>query len=224
MHPSSAPEQVRRLTAILFDLDGTLVDSERLIYESWRHTMETHFGEVPPEDVWRRTLGRPLRSQFGELVETAGEVRAMIDTYVKHNLAAHEKLIRTFPGARETLEALRSGGLRLGIVTSKATPGTKKSLAACSLDEALFDVIVTSDEPVPPKPDAAPVRLALERLGIPAEDAAFVGDSVWDMRAGRAAGVTTVAALWGPFSERELAPERPDLLLDSIEELLPPSV
>ena len=106
------------------------------------------------------------------------------------------------------------------MVTSKASVGTARSLAACALDEALFDVIVTSDEPVPHKPDPAPIRLALERLGSAAEGAAYVGDSVWDMRAGHAAGVTTVAALWGPFSERELAIERPHIMLDAIEDII----
>ena len=111
---------------------------------------------------------------------------------------------------------MREAGARLGVVTSKASVGTARSLAACGLAESLFDVIVTSDEPVPHKPDPAPVRLALERLDAPAESAAYVGDSVWDMRAGHAAGVTTMAALWGPFSERELAIERPHVMLDEI--------
>ena len=207
------------LDTILFDLDGTLVDSADLILASWRHTMDAHFDEPPPEDVWLRTLGQPLRAQFGYLVDTADEVQAMVDTYLEHNLREHERLIRTFPRVAETLVELRGNGARLGVVTSKARLGTARSLAACGLAEALFDVIVTSDEPVPHKPDPAPVRLALERLDAAPDTAAYVGDSVWDMRAGHAAGVTTIAALWGPFSERELAIERPHIMLDTIEDL-----
>ena len=208
------------LHTILFDLDGTLVDSADLILASWRHTMEAHFDDPPPEEVWLRTLGQPLRAQFGYLVDTAEEVQAMVDTYLEHNLREHERLIRSFPGVAETLVTLRERGVRLGVVTSKASVGTARSLAACALDEALFDVIVTSDEPVPHKPDPAPVRLALERLDADPGSAAYVGDSVWDMRSGHAAGVTTIAALWGPFSERELAIERPHIMLDEIGELL----
>jgi len=208
------------LETILFDLDGTLVDSTDLIAASWRHTMKAHFEDPPPDEVWLSTLGQPLRTQLGYLVDSAEEVQAMVETYIDHNFREHERLIRSFPGVRETVVRLREEGVRLGVVTSKASAGTARSLAACALDQALFDVIVTSDEPVPHKPDPAPIRLALERLEAPAETAAYVGDSVWDMRAGHAAGVTTIAALWGPFSERELVIERPHIMLDAIEDIL----
>ena len=210
----------RPLDTILFDLDGTLVDSTDLIAESWRHTMRTHFEDPPPDEVWLRTLGQPLRIQLGYLVDSAEEVQAMVDTYIDHNFREHERLIRSFPRVAETLVRLREEGVRVGVVTSKASAGTARSLAACALDQALFDVIVTSDEPVPHKPDPAPIRLALERLEAAPGTAAYVGDSVWDMRAGHAAGVTTVAALWGPFSERQLATERPHIMLDAIEDLV----
>ncbi len=210
----------RPLETILFDLDGTLVDSTHLIAESWRHTMRTHFEDPPPDEVWLSTLGQPLRTQLGYLVDSAEEVQAMVDTYIDHNFREHERLIRSFPGVRETVGRLRAKGVRLGVVTSKASAGTARSLAACTLDQALFDVIVTSDEPVPHKPDPAPIRLALERLEAAAETAAYVGDSVWDMRAGHAAGVTTIAALWGPFPERVLALERPHIMLDAIEDIV----
>ncbi len=208
------------LETILFDLDGTLVDSTDLIAESWRHTMRIHFEDPPPEEVWLSTLGQPLRAQLGYLVDSAEEIQAMIDTYLEHNLREHERFIRSFPEVGETLVDLRGRGVRTGVVTSKASVGTARSLAACSLDEALFDVIVTSDEPVPHKPNPAPILLALERLNAEAGSAAYVGDSVWDMRAGHAAGVTTIAALWGPFSERELALERPHIMLDAIEDIV----
>lgn len=182
--------------------------------------MRTHFSEVPGDEVWLRSLGTPLRAQFRQFVDTDEEVRAMIETYLEYNHREHARLIRRFPGVRDTLEALLARDVRLGIVTSKAARGTSISLACCDLPAEWFEVIVTSDEPVPHKPDPAPVRLALERLGADAGSAAFVGDSVWDMRAGIAAGVRTVAALWGPFSEDELAPERPHRMIDRPAELL----
>ncbi len=210
------------LDTILFDLDGTLVDSAELILDSWRHTMRTHLGAVPADEVWLSTLGQPLRTQFKAFVDTPEEVQEMIDIYVEHNLREHERLIRRFPAVDSTLLALREQGFTIGIVTSKAQRGTAMSLEACGLEAAWFDVIVTSDEPIPHKPDPAPVRLALERLDKTARQAAFVGDSIWDLRAGRGAGVRTMAALWGPFSEEELAGETPDVMLDLITDLLPP--
>lgn len=205
---------------ILFDLDGTLVDSADLILESFRHTMRTHFDEVPPDEVWMATVGTPLRSAFRMYADTPEGVQELVDTYIEHNLRIHEQLIRPFEGVREVLETLLDRGSRLGIVTSKAARGTAKSLAACDLPADWFEVIVTSDEPVPHKPDPAPVNLALERMGVEATVASFVGDSVWDLRAGRAAGVCTVAALWGPFSEDELVGEAPDVMADWPSDLL----
>ena len=205
---------------LLFDLDGTLVDSADLILASYRHTMRMHFGEVPPDQVWLETLGTPLRHAFKRFADTPEDIRDLTETYLEFNLRMHEELIRPFEGVRETLESLIAEGAQLGIVTSKAAAGTARSLAACGLPAAWFETIVTSDEPVPHKPDPAPVRLALERLSAVPASAAYVGDSVWDMRAGRAAGVRTVAALWGPFSEDELAAERPDLMIDRPSDLL----
>ncbi len=205
--------------SVLFDLDGTLVDSLDLILESFRHTMRVHFGDAPPDQMWLKTLGTPLRAQFRAVADTAEEVQALIDTYIEHNHREHERLIRPFDGVNETLLALRARGLRLGLVTSKALRGTELSLAACRLDPGWFDVLVTSDEPIPHKPDPAPLNLALERIGERPERAVYVGDSVWDIRAGRAAGVLTAAALWGPFSPVELAAEKPDLMLEDIGQL-----
>lgn len=182
--------------------------------------MRIHFEEVPPDSVWLSSLGTPLRSQFRQFVDTDDEVQAMIDTYVEHNLREHARLIREFPGVRETLESLLELDVRLGIVTSKAARGTAVSLESCAIPAEWFEVVVTADEPVPHKPDPAPVRLALDRLGVAPGEASFVGDSVWDMRAGLAAGVHTVAALWGPFSESELAPERPHRMIDRPSDLI----
>jgi pyrophosphatase PpaX len=206
--------------AVLFDLDGTLVDSLDLILESFRHTMRAHFGKAPSDQMWLKTLGTPLRAQFREVADTDEKVQSLIDTYIEHNHREHERLIRPYDGVNETLLALRARGLRLGVVTSKALRGTELSLAACGLEPDWFEVVVTSDEPVPHKPDPAPLNLALERLGEGPESAAYVGDSVWDIRAGRAAGMRTAAALWGPFSPIELAAEKPDLMLEEIGQLL----
>ena len=205
---------------VLFDLDGTLVDSAELILRSWRHTMRVHFGEAPPDEDWLETLGMPLRTQFRRWAGTPAEVQAMIDTYVEHNLREHPTWIRPFRGVRSTLWGLTQESVGLGIVTSKAKRGAAASLAACGIDAGLFGTIVTSDEPVPHKPDPAPVRLALERLGEKAERAVFVGDSIWDIRSGRGAGVATAAALWGPFPETTLSAEEPTHSLSHVTDLL----
>lgn len=210
------PDPVR---TVLFDLDGTLIDSRELILSSYRHTMAAHLGAVPPDAAWLRTMGTPLEAQLREFARDEREATAMLVTYRTHNARVHDQLVRPFAGVAETLEWLRDRRVRMAVVTSKLRDSAERGLAACGLDPGWFGALVTASEPVPHKPDPAPVRLALERLGTGPEGSLFVGDSVWDVRAGRAAGVRTAAALWGPFGRETLAPEEPDHLLGRIEEV-----
>ena len=206
--------------AVLFDLDGTLIDSERLILASYRHTMREHLGHVPPEETWSATIGQPLVVQMRMFAETDDEVDAMIRTYVDHNLSHHDDLVRPFPGMRRVVQAIREAGMDLGIVTSKKRRTTQMGLARCGLPVEWFGTIVTADDVEHYKPEPEPVLAALEELGARAEHTMFVGDSTHDMRSGRSAGVVTAAALWGPYTRTQLEPTEPDLWLDKPEDLL----
>ncbi|MGD2152055.1 MAG: HAD-IA family hydrolase [Gemmatimonadales bacterium] len=208
-----------RYRGILFDLDGTLVDSIDLILASYRHTMETHLGHVPPDEEWTSTLGMPLRVQLKSFAATAEQAESMFRTYIEHNQANHERLIRPFPGMQDAAVALRSAGYRLGIVTSKLYENAVRELIACGL-LGLFDCLVSATDVRCPKPDPEPVLLGLRNLDLRAADALLVGDSLYDLLAGRAAGVDTAAALWGPFDRGRLAAGRPDHWLENIDELL----
>lgn len=207
------------IRTILFDLDGTLIDSLELILASYRHTMATHLGSVPPDRAWMRTMGTPLAAQLRDFARDEAEAEAMLATYLAHNARVHDRLVRSFRGVEETLTWLRLRGARLGVVTSKLRDGAERGLRACGLERGWFDVVVTASDPVPHKPDPAPVRLALERLEEAPSRAVLVGDSVWDLRAGRAAGTGTAAALWGPFGREQLEAEGPDYLLERIDEV-----
>ncbi|MFQ5690127.1 MAG: HAD-IA family hydrolase [Gemmatimonadota bacterium] len=211
---------MRLYRTVLFDLDGTLIDSRDLILASYRHTMRVHLGQVPPDSAWLRTMGTPLVAQFRDFARHPAEARAMLTTYREHNQRVHDDLVGGFRGVPETVAWLRHEGFRLGLVTSKSRDGAVRGLDVCGIRSDWFGAIVTADDPVPHKPDPAPVRLALEQLGEETpERAVFVGDSVWDLRAGRAAGTATAAAVWGPFDRALLAAESPDFLLDRIEEV-----
>lgn len=209
-----------RFTAILFDLDGTLIDSTRLILESYRHTMRVHRGRTLPDSEWIEGLGTPLRVQFRRFTSDEDEVQRMIATYRDWNLANHDAMVRAFPGASETVRDLKRLGAKLAIVTSKNRHGLERGLALCGFDR-LFDALVTSDDLVPSKPDPAPVLAALELLGVAADATLFAGDSPHDIAAGRGAGTRTAACLWGPFTRERLSAERPDYYLSSIRELPP---
>ncbi|MBT8478415.1 MAG: HAD-IA family hydrolase [Gemmatimonadetes bacterium] len=207
--------------AVLFDLDGTLIDSERLILASYRHTMQEHLDHVPPEETWKATIGQPLVVQMKMFADRPDQVEAMIQTYVDHNLSNHDSYVRPFAGVRSVLQAIRRSGRVLGIVTSKKRRATHMGLERCDLPAEWFAAIVTADDVERYKPEPDPVLSALRQAGVGASKAMFVGDSTHDMRSGRAAGVVTAAALWGPYSRAQLEPTEPDLWLEAPGDLLP---
>jgi len=210
----------REFGTIVFDLDGTLIDSEGLILASFRHTMRRHLGEVPPDEAWRATIGRPLVVQVRDFASSDAEAEAMIRTYTEHNLSNHDRLVRPFDGIRESLQLLREAGRTLAIATSKRRVAARMGLAACGLPEAWFAAIVTADDVTRYKPEAEPVLRALAGAGADAADrAVYVGDSIHDMRSGRAAGVSTAAVLWGPNDRSVLAPEAPDLWIERPDQI-----
>jgi pyrophosphatase PpaX len=208
-----------RFTTILFDLDGTIIDSIELIMESYRHTLRTHRGECPPDDVFLAGIGTPLRAQLGPFCKDDAELAAMIATYREWNLSNHDRMVIAYPGAVDAIRRLKTAGSRLGLVTSKNLGGVRKGLALVGLVD-VFESLVTSDRLEQHKPDPTPVFTALEDLGAAVESALFVGDSPHDIAAGRAAGVKTAACLWGPFTRQRLAEERPDYWLSSFADLL----
>jgi pyrophosphatase PpaX len=204
---------------VLFDLDGTLIDSIDLILASYRHTTLTHRGAVLPDGVWLEGLGTPLRAQFGRLSDDPAEVEAMVETYRAHNLAYHDRMVCAYTGVLPAVAALAAGGRALAVVTSKLREGARRGLRHCGLD-GYFPVIVAADDVARHKPDPEPVRKALALLGADPAAAVFVGDSPHDLAAGRAAGVATAAALWGPFPRDQLEPWEPDRWLDRPEDLM----
>ena len=195
----------------LFDLDGTLLDSVELILASYRHTALVHTGAAPDDAVWLAGLGTPLRTQLRHLSDDPAEIAAMVETYREHNLTNHDAMVRPYDGIVEAVQVLAARA-ELGLVTSKLRHGALLGLRRAGLED-LFDVVVGADDVAHHKPDPAPVHAALERLGADPDTAVFIGDSPHDMAAGRAAGVRTAAALWGPFPREALAPHRPDFWL-----------
>ena len=176
--------------------------------------LEAHLGWVPPDEAWLVNMGKPLITQLRGFARDESEVRAMMDTYREHNARTHDDALRPFPGMEEALRRLRAAGYRLGVVTSKLRDMALRGLESCNLRLEWFDAFVSADDPVPHKPDPGPVNLALDRAGVgDAGRALFVGDAVWDLIAGRAAGTWTAAALWGPFGKDDLEAGEPDYWL-----------
>ena len=205
--------------AVLFDLDGTLIDSIELIVNSARYAFEKCGHPAPTRDEWVADLGLPLRAMFGRFISDESRMAELVAGYREYQLENHDRLVRPYEEVEATLRALHERGFALAVVTSKAEPLAHRGLAHVGLDD-FFDVVVGLESCTRHKPDPEPVRVALERLGLSPDSAAFVGDSPHDMSAGRAAGVTTVAALWGPFSREQLAASEPDYYIERMGELV----
>jgi len=201
------------IRAFLFDLDGTLIDSVELILRSYRHTLRAHRGYEPPDELWLRGLGTPIRVQLRQWSDDPAEIEAMARTYSVYNMEHHDALVRPYDGIVDAVRRLKAGGNRLGLVTSKVRTGAERGLRVTGLDAA-FDVIVGADDVRNPKPHPEPVLVALERLGTMPAETVFIGDSRHDMESGRAAGVRIAAALWGPFDRAYLEDLSPDYWLE----------
>jgi pyrophosphatase PpaX len=206
-------------STFLFDLDGTLIDSVELILRSYRHTLRTHRGMVPPDELWLKGLGTPIRVQLRQWSEDAAEIEEMAATYSVYNLEHHDALVRPYDGIVSAVSGLKQAGKRLGLVTSKVRSGAVRGLQAAGLEPA-FDVIVGADDVRHPKPHPEPVLMALDQLRAEPSEAVFIGDSRHDLESGRAAGVKTAAALWGPFDRAHLADLEPDFWLEHPDEIL----
>jgi HAD superfamily hydrolase (TIGR01509 family) len=210
--------------ALLLDLDGTVVDTHALLYRCYDHAVRAHGGRGSDRATWERCLGLPLEGVFAAtfalyqqpLPEEA--LPALLESY-RAMLRAGEADVRTFPGMREALEALRQRGVRLAVVTTKHRASATRHLESQRLTH-LFDAVVTGDQCARCKPDPEPFLRALAALGVAAEEAAGVGDTEHDVRGARAAGALAVAACWGALNRPALLAARPDRVAEAPADLL----
>jgi pyrophosphatase PpaX len=199
---------------VLFDLDGTVVDTVELITKSFRHAGRVVFGHALPDEEFMAYVGQPLMEQMRLL--SADHAQELYDAYREYNHRRHDELIRGYIGMEAALLALRAAGRRLGLVTSKSADTTEMAFRAVGLREH-FEAVVTASDTTAHKPSPEPLFLCLERLAAqrPGEPfdrsrAIYIGDSPFDIQAGRAAGMATAAVTWGIFSRKELEGAGPD--------------
>jgi pyrophosphatase PpaX len=217
--------------AILFDLDGTLIDTTDLILQCFQHSWKKVCGFNHSRQSLLQTFGTPLRDAMHRLLLTARAtseeghsedldiIDRLLAEYRSYNHANHDSLARPFEGTAEVLVELRRRGYVISVVTSKGRELGLRGLRLCALD-GLIDSAIFLEDTDAHKPNPEPILAALDRLKKPADAAAYVGDSRHDIVAGRAAGVRTVAALWGPAPRIELERERPDHSAESVKDLL----
>lgn len=205
--------------ALLFDLDGTLIDSIELILNSARHAFIGFEGRAPTDEEWRAGIGRPLRTVLREYADgNDAETDRLFQRYRAYQLEHHDRLISAYEGVVETIGWLAQAGHPMALVTSKSDWMAEKALVHVGLDQ-LIPTIVGCDTCVNHKPHPEPVERALALLGVGADDAIFVGDSPHDVESGRAARVMTVGVAWGAFSPAELQRAGADVVIERVEEL-----
>jgi pyrophosphatase PpaX len=206
-----------RFPVVLFDLDGTVIDSGAIILASMRHAAKEVLGAEPPDEELMAAVGGPgLEAQMRAL--SPHRVEELVSVYRAHNEPLHEGLM-CCPGIDDVLVRLKDEGRRLGIVTAKRRKTVELAFAQVPI-EHLFETVVGGDETERHKPDPEPLLLALERMDASPADAAYVGDAPFDVRAAKAAGIFAVGVTWGGIHARErLLQEEPDALVDNAEEL-----
>ena len=204
--------------AILFDLDGTLIDSIELILGAARHAFIGFDGRAPTDEEWRAGIGRPLQTVLREYAPDDAEAARLFGRYRAYQLEHHDRLVRPYEGVVDTVQWLADQGHPMALVTSKADWLAEKALVLVGLDR-LIPTIVGCDTCVNHKPHPEPVERALDLLGGTAGNALFVGDSPHDVESGRAAGVMTVGVTWGAFTREEMERAGADVVIDRVEEL-----
>lgn len=204
---------------VLFDLDGTLIDTYETILVSMRYAVNDVLGRDLPDAELMRLVGTPLLDQ---MIHFAGgdeqRGRELMALYREHNATVHDAMVRSFPGTAEALGRMRDAGLKLGIVTSKRHATAERGARIGGVLE-YFDLLIGPDDWPEHKPAPGPVLRGCELLGVSPARCLYVGDSPYDLQAGNAAGCVSVAAAWGMFGRDELAAEHPALMCDTLGEL-----
>jgi pyrophosphatase PpaX len=205
------------LAAALFDFDGTLVDTTEMIFQSMRHATSSVLGR---DDLSREELlanvGQPLPRQM-EILD-AEKAELLLEAYRAHHEEHHDALIGEFPGVDEALYRLRTAGVRIVVVTSKRRRSVEMALEKFPGLDRVVDLFVTMEDTTEHKPHPEPLLKGLELAGdVPKDKAVYVGDSPFDVKAAKAAGLRSVAVSWGAFSEDTLREAEPDHLVPDID-------
>lgn len=202
---------LRGMHTVLFDLDGTLLDTYELLVRSFHHAVVDVLGHDESMEAYNRTIGKPLVDQFALYASSEAQRDALVESYRVYYASIQHEALHEFPGMQRALEDLRQAGFALGVVTSKRHDVAIENLAQLGY-ENLFDCFVGCDDVAAPKPDPEPVRLGARLMGAQPAACFYVGDSPFDMQAGNAAGAATVAVGWGQHPIDSLLAEGPRLV------------
>ena len=207
------------VNTLLFDLDGTLIDTNELIIASFLHTLDYYYpNKYSREDV-TPFIGPPLMESFRKIDSNPKRINEMIVRYRQHNLQNHDKLVREYEGVYDTIHTLQSKGYKLAVVTSKINDVVLKGLKFGRLDQ-FFETIIALDHVKNAKPDPEPIYMALDRLNSSPSESIMVGDNFHDIVAGKNAGTKTAGVTWTMQGIDFLKSFQPDYMLNNMRDLL----
>lgn len=206
-----------KFKGLLFDFDGTLLDTNELIIQTFLYVLDAEFpGEFTRDDMLP-FIGPTLIESFSSI--DAEKAEDWILKYRVWNEEHHDELAKEFDGVRETLELLYEKGIRLAIVSTKRREPLLKGLRLLGV-EHLFEVIVSIDEVTHAKPDPEPILLALNKMNLNKDEVIMIGDNSHDIEGGKNAGVKTAGVAWSAKGEEFLMGFNPDYMLHHITDLL----
>jgi pyrophosphatase PpaX len=209
-------QRIDKISAALFDLDGTLTDSLPLIRQTYFQVFTELQIPWGNDDVMR-WIGRPLKD-IAEHFAGPGAADFFVERYQCYYHRDHDRYMALFPGTMEMLKQLKLYGIKAGVVTSKGRPGTVRTVEFTGIGQYL-DAVVTAHDVERHKPLPDPVFKALGMMGVGASEAIFIGDSHFDLEAGKAAGVRVLGVSWGLCSAGELMRYSPLGVIESWDDL-----
>lgn len=206
-----------QINTVLFDLDGTLLDTNELIISSFLHTLGHYYPDRYKREDVIPFLGPTLTETFGAI--NPEKVDEMVTTYREFNISNHDLLVKEFEGVYETVRTLKDSGVKMAIVSTKVLNVIEKGLKLAKLDP-FFDVVIALDHVKKAKPDPEPIQKALELLNSKPEEAIMVGDNFHDILGGKNAGTKTAAVAWSMKGKDYLMDFSPDYMLEKMTDLL----
>ena len=211
---------MNRYKAVLFDFDGTVMDTNKIILGSWDHLFMKMTGHPADRSRVVKTFGEILRDTMFYMLP-GYDPDECVKTYREYQMKIWDEPIYMFPGVREMMLGIKAQGIKIALVTSRVWSSTQNGFYKFDIADQL-DAVVSADDTHVHKPDPYPVQLCLQKLGVEPEDALFVGDSRFDILCGNNAGVDTCAVNWSICFPPEIrtGDQKPDFEIDEPADLL----
>ena len=206
------------IKAIIFDNDGTIVDTHDVILNSMRYMTRKVLDKEFSDHELMAQVGLPLKDQMPYFTNDKNLQDKMVDIYRQHNETTHETGIKSFGGCKECLQDLKNAGYKLAIATSKLRTVCERGLQVLNIRE-LFDGIVGCEDTEKHKPQAEPLLYCANKLNISINKCIYIGDAPFDIQAANAAKCKSVAVTWGMFDEEVLRKENPTYIVRNFSEL-----